>query len=376
MLLLLVLAMTLLLHPLSALTQESGFVSDTEYVLTYGATLEWDEPWVADESESGFSMEQLGDYLVFDAGPAAYMQFATFPAVGNVASYLESVAGFIADPSGEILELESDKTHGHALVVIEQGVSTFAAVVAMFRTDDLATDQVVILLVDVRDVGKWVGSVQDTFTIDGEPILQQVDAMNAQDVFDGADGGAEAGDPDDKKIPEDPESSTGPGGNGLSGDRSYVSPQFGTVVTWNQRWIADAALATSNTSAGVDYLALNRRGGAASLYISLRDGAAMSPEEWLEHFQDDISSSADLEILDSASESDSVWVMFERDVDGMTTRGYAEAYAGENDAVVVVELSGSLDEREFAQVFDAAQASVEIDGESPFILAMEAPGWP
>ncbi len=244
-------------------------------------------------------------------------------------------------------------------------------------------------------------SAQDAFRLDGAPIYDGVDGAGLQAQLEAVVNDSQ-GVPDDSEdrsdvepVDEtalDPGEVDAPDGESAGGlksgrddaapvddpddedtqtDAAYVSPQYGSELDWGSSWQLDPEAdppTTSDTDLGVDSLALLPVDGGGFMSVTFIDAGETGVPDLVEvwessDFVADTAFSADAEVV-LADSSRTVGSMVLRDFleDGTELVVIREAYLGEGNVMVVVQLSTTPDS--LAPVMTSAQDEITLDGES------------
>lgn len=410
---------------------EDGFTDDFTYESLFGYTLTWDETWDLDTDGSGYYVADLADSLYFtkDNGISS-VSIVALPSIGSVSSslsfYTEYYGGVLDTP--ELVETESNKQEGRSLIRFEFDNTAYALYLRLFLTEDLSSEIQVVTIGELDGYDGVIESVQETFGVDGEPILADLDPDDVLTVFEDGDPvpfptpsgqiGSEDEDDDpseneDIKLPEDEEpddeetdpqpteededtadpdptedvedSDASPTeedtegdleDQGLIGDGEYESPQFGIQLDWTTDWEAYPDGIDSDDQFEVDRFALIGTDLDASFYLTIFSIDTLTAEEWATQFETLIEESPDnLEIIDQSVEDDVQLLLYSFDFDGESGFGVVEVYEDtENDALIIVEVSGSEDT--VVDAFESAQGDIELNGDVPFLVTQEVPELP
>ena len=406
----------------AAQVSEDGFSDANTYESLFGYELTWDDPWELDDQGSGFYSADLIDSLFFSQDEQTYVSVVARSSIGSLRSSLDFTAEYYGQSfeDAELLEIESTKDDGHAIIRYDEGGDQYGLYVRIFLAFDRATELTVTVGGELAAFDDVVDDVQDAVAIDGEPALGTVASADLLDVLE--DGEAvpfptpsdqfesedEPSENDDKKLPgddevdasdstpdaeetedeEDPsdDSDPTPGDEsspdsdlsdlGIIDEGTYESPQFGVELTWPTEWEPAVESISSSEADGFDQITVYNADLDSTFYLSVFSIDEVTLDAWSSSFQDLADDDASgIEILDSSTENGTEVVLYRSEIGNDTWYGLIEVSEDEaNEALIVAEVSGS--QENVADAFDSIQTGIEINGDVPFLETEQFPELP
>lgn len=404
--------------------QGKGLVDDTTYVLeTTGDEVTWDDPWEFDDdiSETGDGYE-----IVALNAELSSLLISVLPNGLDIEEARDIVLDEFAAGTDEFATIDRGAYDNISYSLDLANVDgTDLGVFTLFRRGSGSTPTFAYIFISsIQGFGDGFASSQERIAIDGDPIFKGVDGDGLQtqleqnrgsapdpdedtpepddaetpqaddpETPEGDDGGSSTEEPDDGNIvvdlkdqtpdadPDD-DSDNAAGGDddideefidlGVVSQGEYVSPQFGTEISWSREWVINENVdepVVSDEEGNLDLLVLSDDTNTY-LSIQLQEAGRVRPSDLVELWtsddflsrSDDSGTEPDKVVLeDSGQEIGAVVVVAELE-DGTRIVVYREVQLlDDGDTLAIIQCFQTVAAAEDG--ISSAQDSVEVDGE-------------
>jgi hypothetical protein len=291
---------------------------------------------------------------------------------------LDFILSIFTPENGTLRNIGTDATRSFAwsLDVVEDGADEYLLYVQVRNDRFPQFHYAEILFAPLDGMPDALEDFQARVQVNGVPVFEGAELESIELLLRGGAGvndrEARRDEPgEDEKVetrdaPEDGDIDLA--SQGLVSSAVYESPQFGTVVEWDDaQWIADTEwplTAVSDREAGVDSIVLFWAEGNVSIMVQVMASQGWEPEDYVEVWESDeyvlqsVHEDAELLLADSGSRHGGVlYRMYTSDGEEMIL--VQETIYVDDDVVAIVSLLG--DPQVIADAYDDARDLITVD---------------
>ena len=382
-------------------------VNTDQYELSSGSVVEWVDPWMLDERNSGFSSDAAGDIVTLTDGESQFI-LSTSPGLLTPEDGRDSLIGQYEDTRDDVVEIDADGDKSSAYSILtfaDDDGETWGSYSSWSLSSDGQTLIGLELIALVDEVESAMEAAQGGIAVDGVTVFGDADGAEIADSIAAgkttraksstSSKSSKSSKSESKSSKSESKSSKSSSGKsssktgksrtsktssidpafedaGLIDETSYESPQYGYSVTWDDPWVinpGDEQAVISDTSSGQDSVYIATEDPTYALLsvtglVSNGTTAAQVADTWSsQDFLDQYTGEGTEVLLADSSRKGGAVVTYgplksNENVDVVIVREVVSFDGG--DTLVLLTLVSPADD--FAEIYDSVQEAVQLDG--------------
>lgn len=373
-------------------------VNTDQYELSSGSVVEWVDPWVLDERNSGFSSDAAGDIVTLTDGESQFI-LSTSPGLLTPEDGRDGLIEQYEDTRDDVVEIDADGDKSSAYSILtfaDDDGETWGSYSWWSLSDDGQTLIGLELIALVDEVESAMEAAQGGIAVDGVTVFGDTDGAEIADSIaagkttrakSSTSSKSSKSSKTSKSESKSSKSSSKTSKSrtsktsaidpafedaGLIDETSYESPQYGYSVTWDDPWVinpGDEQAVISDTSSGQDavyiatedptYALLSVTGLVSNGTTTAQVADTWSSQDFLDQYTGE---GTEVLLADSSRKGGAVVtygpLQSNENVDVVIVREVVSFDGG--DTLVLMTLVSPVDD--FAEIYDSAQEAVQLDG--------------